>query len=423
VARRTRILYIQHAGAIGGSAMSLYYTVRGLNVERYEPMVALIRPAEELRELYRRAGAEVIDWPGVVTFEHTTAHWCSLGRPLCWVHQYKLGVGLGRSMARVEALAEATRPDLVHLNSVVLFPAAVALWRRNRRFIWHVREHPVPGHLGLRRRLLGWGLMNLPAEVIFLSEADRSAWVRGERGVVVENYVDFDAMQTAERSAARVRLGLPADAPVLLYLGGLSRMKGVFVLLQALVELQRRLPGLRCLMPGGVYPPPASWKSRVARATLPLVGSGTEGQTAERFIAEQGLAEVCRRSPVTTEVADHFAAADLVLFPATEPHFGRPIIEGAAAGIPAVASDLPGASDLIVDGVTGLLVPAGDAGRLADAVAQVLADEGGRRAMGQAARAAARERFDVARGVSRIEALYEQTLGERPRQPPVRASH
>ncbi|HET6344157.1 MAG TPA: hypothetical protein VFH51_04450, partial [Myxococcota bacterium] len=71
----TRVLYVQHAGSLGGSCMSLLYTLQGLDRRRYAPVVALIRPSPAVTALYRDAGIQVLPWPGIHTYEHTTAAW------------------------------------------------------------------------------------------------------------------------------------------------------------------------------------------------------------------------------------------------------------------------------------------------------------------------------------------------------------
>ena len=71
------------------------------------------------------------------------------------------------------------------------------------------------------------------------------------------------------------------------------------------------------------------------------------------------------------------------------------ILEAMAAGLPVVATDVGGVRELVADGETGLLVPAGDPARLAEALRSLLADPALRRRLGAAGHARARERFDL----------------------------
>ena len=75
--------------------------------------------------------------------------------------------------------------------------------------------------------------------------------------------------------------------------------------------------------------------------------------------------------------------------------FGIVFLEAAAAGVPQIAGDSGGASEAVVDGVTGLVVGTpGDPGAVAEALRSLLADPMRRRRMGRAARARVRESFD-----------------------------
>ena len=85
--------------------------------------------------------------------------------------------------------------------------------------------------------------------------------------------------------------------------------------------------------------------------------------------------------------------------------FGLVVLEGMALGLPVVAT-LGGPEDLIVEGETGCLVPAGDAAALANALARLLRDPAHARRLGRAGHARAASQFTLAQHVQRIEAIY-----------------
>jgi glycosyltransferase involved in cell wall biosynthesis len=409
--RPRRILYIQHANALSGSVMSLLYTMTALDPERWEPVVALIRPGIEVADLYRSAGIETLEWSGITTVEHTTARYFKLSSPADWLHACSTVASVRRAVRSTHDLLDRVQPDLVHLNSVVLLPSAMALRERGVPWVWHVRESPVHGIAGLRRRGIGHALENWPREVFFISEADRSGWVGSRRGVVVHNFVDLTRFHpSVDGSAARSRLGLDAAAPVVLFLGSMSRLKGVLPLLDALAELRSRLPGVRCVMAGAVYRQSTAKRARLARRILPLLGTGTWSQQVEQRIRRLQLADVCVRVPFARDVAPLIAAADVVVFPALLPHFPRPAMEAGAMGRPVVASRLPGVSEVVLDGTTGLLTPAGDVNALVDALQRILTDKPFAAWLGAAARRHAEERFELRRQMQRITDVYEKVL-------------
>jgi glycosyltransferase involved in cell wall biosynthesis len=89
---------------------------------------------------------------------------------------------------------------------------------------------------------------------------------------------------------------------------------------------------------------------------------------------------------------------------------GTPValIEAAAAGVPAVATDVGGVASVVQAGVTGLLVPSGDARSVADALLELLRDPERRERMGAAAREHVRSRFGAQRLADDVARLYDE---------------
>ncbi|HEX6041333.1 glycosyltransferase family 4 protein [Longimicrobium sp.] len=403
------VLYVQHAAALGGSAMSLLYTIQGLDPARFTPVVALVRPADELARLYEGAGIRTVPWRGIHPWDHSTVAPQPLHRPSTWAHLADVARHWRSSQRSTLELVRHVGADLVHLNSMPLSPCAEALVREGIPTVWHVREPPLPAR-GPRYRAIRARMMAVD-ELVFISHADRRAWVGGERGLVIPNFVDFSRFDRwMDGGAVRARLGIAPDAPVLLYVGGWSPVKGIFPLLGAVARLRERFPGLRCLMPGSVYAQSTRLPARAARAVLPLVGAGTVSQRVRGEIERLGLADALVQLPFADDVAPLFAASDVVVFPATRPHFARPAVEASAMARPTVASRLAGLDELVDDSETGLLVPPGDPAALADALARILGDDDLRRRMGEAAYRAARARYSAGPAVERVMEVYDRVL-------------
>lgn len=408
---KRRILFIQHAGGLGGSAMSLLFMVRALDRSKYEPIVALIRSSKDLVELYENAGIHTVSWSGIQTFEHTTAKQYSLMRPGDWVAAIRFLLTIKSTLQSVRRLVAHVRPDLIHLNSVVLAVCAWGLASGKLPVVWHVREHPVRGILGCRYRWLCYGLKHWADRLIFISEADRLAWGMPVNGVVVRNFVDlteFDRKKNGE--ALKSKLRISNDSPVLLYAGGPLRIKGVLTLLDALALLKESHPSLRCLMPGSSILADRSVMKKMIRALMRKVGLRTISIEIERRVQRYGLELTCVILPFQVEMAEFLGCADVVLFPSIRPHFARPMIEAAAMAKPVVASRLEGITELVDEGETGLLVTAGDPRELAVAVSRLLKDKALAERMGEQGYAKARVEFSAAVAVRTIEELYKHLL-------------
>lgn len=404
-----KILFVQHAGALGGSSMSLLYTIQGLDRRRFKSVVALARPARELVELYATAGLEVLPWKGMVLWDHSTMAPKPLFDIRSWLHLGRVGLHWRKTQQSMLELVDTIKPDLVHLNSMPLSPCAAILIRRGIPFVWHIREPPP--NQGLRTRMIRQIMMRAP-RLIFISEFDRHCWVKDSAGDVISNFVDLNTFTSeADRMSVRQRMCLKPEEKVILFLGGNATANGVRILLEALGLLQAQLSNFICLMPGAEPKPSASWPGKVARKVLPLVGSGTLSQKTEHAIRVHGVANRVRLLPFAKNVPELLAACDVLVFPATQPHFARPVIEAAAMGKPSVGSDLGGVNELIEHNFTGLLVKPGSSSDLAAALKNILTSPEKLKAFGENAFNKAQREFDAKKQVAKIAKIYDSILG------------
>jgi colanic acid/amylovoran biosynthesis glycosyltransferase len=159
---------------------------------------------------------------------------------------------------------------------------------------------------------------------------------------------------------------------------------------------------------------------REARVELAckIVGDGRDRKLLNRQIAAAGLAEYItllgRRD--RTEVAELLRTADVLAAPSVPTKSGKregiPVVlmEAMACGVPVVASRLSGIPELVEDGVSGLLIPPGDAAALADALRRLNDDPSLRRRLGSAGREKVLEEFDVRRNAAELVRRF-QTVG------------
>ena len=226
------------------------------------------------------------------------------------------------------------------------------------------------------------------------SEAVRQDTARQEgvdpaRIRVIPNGVDPDRFAgTPDRRAVRRRLGLPEAGPLILTVSNLIHYKGHGTLFEAVPLVTRIHPTARFL----------------------LAGDGPIRPEIERRIAGADLAESVRLLGERDDVPDLLRAADLLVHPSDEEGFPNAILEAMAAGLPVVATRVGGTPELVVDGVTGILVPPRSPADLAAAVSRLLADPGLARRLGTAGRERAVREFPLGRMVERTEALYTEVL-------------
>jgi glycosyltransferase involved in cell wall biosynthesis len=360
-------------------------------------------------DLYQAEGIETRVEEGISDFSHTTLEW--YGGRSWWRLPGKL-LRIPASIRRTRKLIEAIGPDLVHLNSSTLAPAALGCARAGVPIVWHIREPLARGYLGIRRGLLRRIIHRHAARVVAISQHDADQLIPDERICVIHNFVDFEQFdRSLSGEAVRQELGIDPGAPVVVMLGGVAEPKGTLVLMRAFPQLRLKVPGARVIVAG---PPPKSLAEPGLKGFAKRLLRVDAYQKAVANALERLDAQT-RESIIFTDIRQDIpavlAACDCLTFPSVVPHFARPIIEAAAMGKPEIASDLGGPRELVVDGETGVLVPPNDPAALADALADLLGNRPRARALGEAAYRRAQMIFDAEKNAAATIALYDDILG------------
>lgn len=187
--------------------------------------------------------------------------------------------------------------------------------------------------------------------------------------------------------------------PLILSVGRIVEKKGFDYLLRACHRLRRQGREFKCLIVGG---------------------ADKHSETIERLIGELRLEDVVTlQSSVTQEElkriyerATVFALPCLVADNGDRDGIPNVLVEAMAMKLPVVSTNISGIPELVQSGVNGLLVPAKDEARLAEAIASLLDDPGLRRRLGEAARARVIHSFDSKRNTVFLKNLFVECLNE-----------
>jgi len=212
---------------------------------------------------------------------------------------------------------------------------------------------------------------------------------RPEQGVVIVNGVDIEDMERAllEAPIRRESLGLTADDVVIGCISRFDPIKRIELLVEALRRLRGRFP----------------------RLALVLVGGGGEQQRIRRLVFESGLSERVIFTGFLENPARIQPVLDLYVASSRKEGLPLSILEAMAAGLPVVASRIPGYDEVLTDGVEGFLVPPRDPVAVAEAAATLLDDRDLARKMGAAGRERSR-RYEWAVVAGEVEAAYRDAL-------------
>lgn len=319
------------------------------------------------------------------------AGWADVGgRPRAPVNPRTLA-GLIRHIRRFA-------PDLVQANGSDTLKYAV-LARRVGRGGWPLvyRNISVASHWlrgSAHRRWVRW-LVGGVDHVVSVSEASAADFMRTygvaasgvtamPRAVRIPPAVDAPAARERLAAAASV----PPGVPVLAHVGSFTPEKNHAGLLDVLEHL--RAPGLD--------------------PHLVLFGDGPLRSEVAADVARRGLEGRVHLLGARADAAELAGGADVFVLPSRVEGIPGVVLEAAARGVPAVATDVGGVRQAVRDGETGRVVAPGDRDGFADAVRALLADEPARRAMGAAARAHVKHGFELGDVANGYETLYGRLI-------------
>ena len=215
--------------------------------------------------------------------------------------------------------------------------------------------------------------------------------------IEVPNGVDIDLFRPGiDSTSVRRELGIPLDAPALLFVGALDRahhFRRVDLLIEAVSILQQ--PNLHLL----------------------VVGDGDRMSFYQQLSRDRGINSFVHFLGRTDhdQLPNIYSAADILVLPShIQESFGMVLIEAMACGRPVIASDLPGVRTVVADGGDGFLVRPGDAADLVSKISMMLELPAERRQqMGVAGRRKVEERYSWQRIGDMLERLYIDVLDQR----------
>jgi glycosyltransferase involved in cell wall biosynthesis len=236
-------------------------------------------------------------------------------------------------------------------------------------------------------RWLGWACNQWTDALIANCEPCRRAVIADEgarpgRVQVLENGVDlahFPALPAGAGREGGPRVGVVAN---------LRPVKGLDVFVRAAAEVAARFP----------------------HATFPVAGEGELGPHLGCLAGDLGLGSRLVLTGSVADVPGFLAGLDVAVLCSRSEGMSNALLEYMAAGKPIVATAVGANGYLVRHNVHGLLVPPGDAGRLAGAIRRLLEDPSLARRLGAAARARAHERYSRAAMVRRFEDFYGELL-------------
>ena len=313
------------------------------------------------------------------------------------VFRRRPGIDL-KCMKRLWQWWRQQRVELVHAHQYTPFfyAAAARAWRAWPPILFTEHGRFFPDYPRRKRMLFNRVMLRRGDRVVAVGQAVRSALVRNEgipqrRIEVIYNGIDVAAFASRPADAAEVRceLGLDGGDVVVIQVARLDYLKDHPTALRAIHQAS----------------------SQCDRVRLLVVGDGPERPRIETEIARLGIANHVRMLGLRQDVLRLLWASDIFLLSSISEGIPVTIIEAMAAGLPVVATTVGGVPELVLDGQTGLLAPAGDYQRLGDSIVRLAQAPQLRAEMGSAGRRRACEMFSQEKMHGAYLSCYEEMLG------------
>lgn len=357
------------------------FTGEGIFLERLAPIFAALRP-----DVKHDVAITVTERPPVIRL------------PTNLSRLYYLADNSGKaSQARLIfwLMANARRYDTIHYHTLVdrTFLASALLAMRGRRQVLSATLDDSVDSLIETYRPRYRPLVRILANVLDLFVAispklfvENSRHIPARKSLLVPIGVNIPKLEAHHRARARVNIGLPANTPILLSVGGICRRKNQLFLVEQLPALLRTAPDLMLI----------------------LVGPNLEADYVaqiEHFIRSHDLQAHVRLTGYSDVPWEFYRAADIMVFASTEEGFGTVMIEAMAYALPVVAKHLPGVNDSFIDnGHSGFLFD--DADQYCRTVRKLLADPNMCAKIGWSARAYVQSVYNITAIAQRYLDIY-----------------
>jgi glycosyltransferase involved in cell wall biosynthesis len=387
-----RVLFFDHTAELGGGEIALADLIRHLDRARVEPIVVLGSEGPLEERIRGFAPVHVMPIDSAVVGARKDA----LG--LAMLFQLAAARAAIRYVFRLRRLLNEQDIEVLHTNSLKAFVlGGIAGRLQGVKVIWHVRDRIADDYLPPR---VVWVMRHLakilPHFVIANSRATLETVQLKDKppAMVIGSGVDLSKFSPSRASASSNEPNT-ARSKIVGLVGRICPWKGQHIFIEAAALVHARCPNVRFQIIGAALFREHDYELELRRTV--------EQQRLERVVEFTGF---------QSDVARAISGLDILVHASTvgEP-FGQVIVQGMACELPVIATKGGGVPEIVQDGVTGLLVPMGDAPAMAHAICRLLEDTSSARNMGVQGRKRAVEHFTIERSTQRLMEVCERVIG------------
>ena len=397
-----KILFVHHTSEFVGSARSLYYLLKELDRTKYEPVISLIYDGP-VRKKYEELGIKVYHVPFTPIWEAPSAYWYNFkNKTMNWFAFLPSG--------RFKGFLAEIRPDIVHLNDTACLSAGITANRCGIPVVTHVRSvhRHEPMWMQMRARLLVKAIEKISSRIIAIGEEYAIQFGNSKKVEVIYNSLDFPEIEKSVGTGSKFRMEIGAgnEEFIVGMIGTLTKHKGAWDFIRAAGKAVHGMKDkkVKFVIVGKIHDK-TIW-NRLKEKTE-VFGIRHQLDEANELAKKCKVADSLIITGHRNDIYTVMDALDIVVFPTRLDATGRPILEAAALGKPSIAAVPTKNTGVLLDGVTGLIVPPENPEALADAIMRLAENQELRNSMGRAGFELSRKNFDPKINVKKIQRIYE----------------
>jgi glycosyltransferase involved in cell wall biosynthesis len=334
------ILFFHHASTVGGATVSGLNFLSTLDSKLYEITIYCnTKLSFGAANTFLKAGYKVLKAGGSpVQFSHYSGGESFALSPKNLLN----GFSILKDNKKINNVIYEENPDIVIVNSMTLFWIGKIAKKYNKETICFMRETYAKGLFGIRTSLIKEEISKYFDKVAFISDFDfkNSISLKCKKETIY-NAIKIESYDTLDRDTEFSRLRLKDEHFNILYLGGMSRLKGAHIIIKALSKIKEE--NIKIIFVGYVWNGKRkrindckNWKQKLSY----ILNTDYEKKCIN-LIIKYNLINKIKFYNTNNNVASFFVTCDALVLPATKPHQARPAFEAGYSKIPVVISDFP----------------------------------------------------------------------------------
>ncbi|RJG23687.1 glycosyltransferase family 1 protein [Massilia cavernae] len=399
-----KILYIDGDGPFGGASRSLFEAVRALPAGSVEPHFVASRGTA--LDVYMQVAKDYVSTRGMTKFDNTRySHY----RGIRWLVLLREVFHLPFTVAALMKARHRWKDiDLIHVNEAVyIIPAMIAQRLFRVPMVVHVRSLNQSDLRSRRTRWLVDILARRAGAVVAINENTRATLPASLSVHVIQNSFTAKRAPKPDRHVVEKLDALRPGSLKVGFVGNLHHSKGLFEMLEAAKAIREAGRDVEFLVVGGVTTEEKGIKAwALARAGL---AQNVQSELAAQ-IERDGLSDCFHLLGATLDIKCVYDRLDVLLFPSHYDAPGRPVFEAAFSAVPSIVSVSKPFADTLVDGETGIAIPAKDPAKLAEAILHFADNPDEVERMGANAKRLAESNFDPSTNARKLLELYQRVL-------------